>query len=82
MSKVITVTIVPRQITVIGINSRVCIVVNNPVGINLNSWLSNLPEYDSDESAVADGLVFEDWYKTSDNHVGGVNGLAKQVRLQ
>ena len=82
MSKVITVSIVPRQITAISINSRVCIVVNNPVGINLNAWLSNLPEYDSDESAIADGLAFEDWYKTSDNHLGGVNGIAKQVRLQ
>ena len=82
MSKVITVKIAPSKPAAVSINSRVCIVVRTPSGINLNAWLSNLPEYDSDESAIADGLAFEDWYKTSDNHIGGVNGIAKQVRLQ
>jgi hypothetical protein len=46
------------------------------------AWMALLPVYDSDESAVADGLGFEDVYMTADNHVSGMGGVPKQVRLQ
>lgn len=45
------------------------------------AWMALLPVYDSDESAVADGLEFEDVYLTADNHVSGMGGVPKQVRL-
>ena len=46
------------------------------------AWMKLLPVYDSDESAVADGLIFEDVYLTADNHVSGMGGVPKQVRIQ
>ncbi len=46
------------------------------------AWMALLPVYDSDESAVADGLGFEDVYMTADNHVSGMGGVPKQVRIQ
>lgn len=45
------------------------------------AWMKLLPVYDSDESAVADGLEFEDVYMMADNHVSGVGGMPKQVRI-
>ena len=44
------------------------------------AYFSSLPEYDSDESAIADGLEVGDIYKTADNHVSLPGGLPKQVR--
>ena len=44
-------------------------------------WMQLLPVYDSDESAVAGGLIFEDVYLTADNHVSGMGGIPKQVRI-
>lgn len=44
-------------------------------------WLDSLPEYDSDESAVADGLTFKQVYRTADNHTSGIGGIPKQVRI-
>lgn len=46
------------------------------------AWMALLPVYDSDESAVADGLEFEDVYLTADNHVAAPGGIPKQVRIQ
>lgn len=46
------------------------------------AWFALLPVYDSDESAVADGLEFEDVYMTADNHVAAPGGIPKQVRIQ
>ena len=46
------------------------------------AWMALLPVYDSDESAVADGLGFQDVYLTADNHISGMGGVPKQVRLQ
>lgn len=45
------------------------------------AWMALLPVYDSDESAVDDGLGFEDVYLTADNHVSGMGGVPKQVRI-
>lgn len=45
-------------------------------------WMQLLPVYDSDESAVADGLGFEDVYMLADNNVYGMGGVPKQVRIQ
>lgn len=45
-------------------------------------WLASFPEYDSDEDAIAAGLGFQDLYRTSDNHTGGIGGLLVQVRVQ
>ena len=44
------------------------------------AWFDALPEYDSDESAVADGLSVGDVYLTSDDHVSTPGGIPKQVR--
>lgn len=44
------------------------------------AWFDSLPEYDSDESAIAGGLSIGDVYLTSDNHVQAPGGLPKQVR--
>lgn len=46
------------------------------------AWMLLLPEYDSDESAVADGLLFEDVYRLADNNTYGIAGVFKQVRIQ
>ena len=45
------------------------------------AWMALLPVYDSDESAVEDGLGFEDVYLLADNNVYGMGGVAKQVRI-
>jgi hypothetical protein len=45
------------------------------------AWMKLLPVYDSDESAVSDGLEFEDVYLTADNHMSGMGGVPKQVRI-
>lgn len=44
-------------------------------------WFRSFPEYDSDESAVAAGLRFEQIYRTSDNHKSGIGGVLKQIRI-
>jgi len=56
--------------------------VNIVIGGNFDftAYFSSLPEYDSDESAIADGLGVGDIYKTADNHVSLPGGLQKQVR--
>lgn len=46
------------------------------------AWMQLLPVYDSDESAVSDGLGFEDVYMLADNNVYGMGGVVKQVRIQ
>ena len=45
------------------------------------AWMALLPVYDSDESAVADGLGFEDVYMLADNNMYGMGGVVKQVRI-
>lgn len=45
------------------------------------AWMALHPVYDSDESAVADGLEFEDVYMLSDNNIYGIGGVLKQVRI-
>jgi len=45
------------------------------------AWMDLLPVYDSDESAVADGLVYGDVYMTADNHNSAPGGMPKQVRI-
>ena len=45
------------------------------------AWMALLPVYDRDESAVADGLGFEDVYMLADNNVYGMGGVVKQVRI-
>lgn len=44
-------------------------------------WFRSFPEYDSDESAVAAGLRFEQIYRTADNHKSGIGGVLKQIRI-
>jgi len=44
------------------------------------AYFAALPEYDSDESAIDDGLSVGDVYKTADNHVSLPGGIQKQVR--
>jgi len=44
------------------------------------AYFAALPEYDSDESAIADGLEVGDIYKTADNHVSLPGGLQKEIR--
>ncbi len=43
------------------------------------AWFDSLPEYDSDESAIADGMAPGQIYKTSGSHVSAPYGLAKQI---
>lgn len=50
-------------------------------GNEFYAWLLALPEYDSDESAVAAGLVTSDVYMCSADHKSFSGGLPKQVRL-
>lgn len=45
------------------------------------AWMALFDEYDSDEAAVAGGLLFEEVYRTADNHVSGMGGVLKQVRI-
>lgn len=44
------------------------------------AWFDSLPEYDSDESAIADGMSIGQVYLTADNHVSSTGGLPKQIR--
>lgn len=46
----------------------------------ITAALNLFDEYDSDESAAADGVAFGDWYITSDSHTQGP-GILKQNRL-
>ena len=46
---------------------------------NFKKYLNDLPEYDSDESAISGGLSVGDVYKTSFNHVSSPGGLAKEI---
>lgn len=63
---------------VIGTGPTVNIVIGG--NFDFAAYFSSLPEYDSDESAIADGLEVGDIYKTADNHVSLPGGLPKQVR--
>ena len=63
---------------VIGTGPTVNIVIGG--AFDLVAYFSSLPEYDSDESAIADGLEVGDIYKTADNHVSLPGGLQKQIR--
>jgi hypothetical protein len=45
------------------------------------AWFDGLPEYDSDESAIADGMEVGQIYKTSASHVSVSGGIAKQIQL-
>jgi len=63
---------------VIGTGPTVNIVIGG--NFDFAAYFLSLPEYDSDESAVADGLEVGDIYKTADNHVSLPGGLQKQVR--
>ena len=40
---------------------------------------SAYPEYDSDESAILDGLASGDTYLTSDNHVSIAGGILRRI---
>lgn len=59
------------------IGRGLCLIVNRGVkgadGIGtlneLLAMLSTMTPYDSDESAALGGVQFEEWYRTSDNHV-------------
>ena len=66
----VVVTVAPANIT-----------VEFPVSLPTNNeeWLNNLPEYDSDDAAIADGILVGGWYKTTDDHVAVAGGVAKQV---
>jgi hypothetical protein len=44
------------------------------------AWFDSLPEYDSDESAILDGMSVGQVYLTADNHVTETGGLPKQIR--
>jgi hypothetical protein len=45
--------------------------------------LANLPEFDTDEQAATGGVLDPTgvyrWYKTSRQHVSGMNGIPKRV---
>lgn len=45
------------------------------------AWMALFDEYDSDEAAVAGGLLFEEVYRTSDSHMTTAGGILKQVRI-
>ena len=63
---------------VIGTGPTVNIVIGG--NFDFAAYFSSLPEYDSNEPAIADGLEVGDIYKTADNHVSLPGGLPKQVR--
>ncbi len=63
---------------VIGTGPTVNIVIGG--ALDFAAYFASLPEYDSDESAIADGLAVGDIYKTADNHVSLPGGLQKQIR--
>lgn len=46
----------------------------------ITAALDLFDEYDSDESAAADGVAYKGWYVTADNHVQGP-GFLKQNRI-
>ena len=78
MSKVINVQTV-NNVPAITTNARVCIVINRPGLSDIPAWFAALPEYDSNESAIADGLSVGDWYVTALNHLSGMPGALIKV---
>lgn len=45
------------------------------------AWMALFDEYNSDEAAVLAGLLFEEVYRTSDDHMTTAGGILKQVRI-
>lgn len=54
--------------------------IGTPYVSQSQAWFDSLPEYDSDESAIADGMSVGQVYLTADNHMTETGGLPKQIR--